>query len=188
MRQGIDVAEASVTDATADSTSVDTLVQRCLPSVQRWAHCKLPRGSRGDFDTTDLVQEAALRLLKRRSLFRPRHQQSVQAYLRRTVLNLVRDEARRIARRPALVDIVEDLPCGQTGPFEITFRHELRARYEEALRTLRPKDQRLIVASIEREHHVNEVARICGLRSPAAAHMAVARAWNRLVQKLSGLK
>ena len=93
-----------------------------------------------------------------------------------------------MARRPALVDITEELPCDQIGPLEITYRHELRDRYEEALRTLRPKDQRLIVASIEREHHVDEIARICGLRSPAAARMAVARAWNRLVQKLSGLK
>jgi len=188
MRQGIDVTVASVADATLDSTSVDVLVQRCLPSVQRWAHRKLPRASRGDFDTTDLVQEAALRMLKRRSLFTPRHAQSVQAYLRRTVLNLVRDEARRLARRPALVDLGEDLPCDQTGPLEITFRHELRARYQEALRTLRPKDQRLVVASIEREHHVTEIARICGLRSPAAARVAVARACNRLVQKLSSLK
>jgi RNA polymerase sigma factor (sigma-70 family) len=188
MRQGIDVAEASATDATMDSTSVDTLVQRCLPSVQRWAHRRLPRTSRGDFDTKDLVQEAALRMLKRRALFRPRHAQSVQAYLRRTVLNLVRDEARRIARRPTLVDIGEELPCDRTGPIEIILRHELRARYEEALRTLRPKDQRLIVASIDREHHVNDIARICGLRTPAAARVAVARACNRLVQKLSSLK
>jgi RNA polymerase sigma-70 factor (ECF subfamily) len=188
MRQGIDVAEVSATDATADSTSVDILVHRCLPSVQRWAHRKVPRASRGDFDTKDLVQEAALRMLKRRSMFRPRHAHSVQAYLRRTVLNLVRDEARRLARRPAIVDLVEDLPCDQTGPLEIIFRHELRARYEEALRTLRPKDQRLIVASIEREHHVNDVARICGLRSPAAARVAVARACNRLMQKLRALK
>jgi RNA polymerase sigma factor (sigma-70 family) len=127
-------------------------------------------------------------MLKRRSLFTPRHAQSVQAYLRRTVLNLVRDEARRLARRPAVVDLGDDLPCQRTGPLEITMRHELRARYEKALRTLRPKDQRLIVASLEREHHVTEVARICGLRSPAAARVAVARACNRLVQKLSGLK
>lgn len=189
MRQEIDVAEASGTDVTAETPSVDVLVQRCLPSVQRWAHRKVPRGSRGDFDTKDLVQEAALRMLKRRSVFRPRHAHSVQAYLRRTVLNLVRDEARRLARRPAIVDLgTEELPCDKTGPIDIIFRHELRARYEAALLTLRPKDQRLIIASIERERHVNEIAQMCGLRSPAAARVAVTRAWNRLVQKLKALK
>jgi RNA polymerase sigma-70 factor (ECF subfamily) len=156
--------------------------------VQRWAHGKLPRGSRGDFDTKDLVQEAALRMLKRRSLFEPRHAHSVQAYLRRTVMNLVRDEARRLARRPESVDLGDELPCDQTGPLEITIQRELRARYEEALRGMRPKDRNLIVASVQEERHVSEIARIFNLPSPAAARMAVTRAINRLMRKLNGMK
>jgi|RhiMethySRZTD1v2_1073278.scaffolds.fasta_scaffold00121_66 RNA polymerase sigma-70 factor, ECF subfamily len=188
MRQDIDDAEAAGTETAPESKSVDILVQHCLPSVQRWAHGKIPRGSRGDFDTKDLVQEAALRMLKRRSLFKPRHAHSVQAYLRRTVLNLVRDEARRLARRPEPVAVCDELPSEQTGPLEITMRQELRARYIEALRTLRAKDQRLIVASIEGERHPSEIARIFGLPSPAAARVAVARACNRLIHKLSALK
>ena len=148
----------------------------------------MPRGSRGDFDSKDLVQEAALRMLKRRSLFEPRHAYSVHAYLRRTVLNLVRDEARRHSRRPQVVAICEDLPCDQTGPLEITLRQERRARYEKALRTLRPKDQRLIAARIEGEQHVNEIARIFGLPSSAAARVAVARALSRLRRNLRGMK
>ncbi len=188
MRQDIDVEEPPATEASPKATSVDTLVQHCLPSVQRWAHGKLPRASRGDFDTKDLVQEAALRMLKRRSLFTPRHAHSVQAYMRRTVLNLVRDEARRLARRPESVAIGEDLQCEQTGPLEIAMRQELRTRYIEALHTLRPKDQRLIVASVEKEEHCTEIARRFGLPSPAAARVAVARACNRLMRKLSSLK
>ena len=182
------VQRIDVEDASAESTSVDTLVQGCLPSMQRWVHGKLPRGSRGDFDTKDLVQEAALRMLKRRSLFTPRHANAVMAYMRRTVLNLIRDEARRLARRPEVVDLGEELPCERTGPLDITIRQELRARYEEALRDLRPKDRRLIVATLEEERHVNEIARVFGLPSPAAARMAVVRALNRLVRKLNGVK
>ena len=184
MRQGIDYGSAGA----AESPSVDNLVQGCLPSVQRWAHGRLPRGSRGDFDTKDLVQEAALRMLKRRALFEPRHAHAVQAYMRRTVMNLVRDEARRLARRPETVDLGDDLPCDQTGPLEITIRRELRARYEDALRTMRPKDRRLIVASMEEERHVSEIARLFGLPSPAAARMAVSRAIRRLVRKLNCVK
>jgi RNA polymerase sigma-70 factor (ECF subfamily) len=187
MRQDVDVLKSSAAE-TADSTSVDTLVQHCLPSVQRWAHGKLPRASRGDFDTKDLVQEAALRMLKRRSLFTPRHAHSVQAYMRRTVLNLVRDEARRLARRPETVAIGDELQSDQSGPLEITMKQELRDRYLAALRTLRLKDQQLIIASIVREQHVHQIARVFGLPSPAAARVAVARACNRLIHKLSGLK
>jgi RNA polymerase sigma factor (sigma-70 family) len=187
MRQGIDVANAS-SDVVVDSMSVDTLVQRCLPSVQQWAHGKLPRGSRGDFDTKDLVQEAALRMLKRRFLFEPRHAHAVQAYMRRTIMNLVRDEARRLARRPECVDVGDEIPCERTGPLEITISNDLRTRYEEALQTLRPKDRQLIVASLEEERHVKEIACMFGLPSPAAARMAVTRAFNRLVRKLKCLK
>lgn len=187
MRQGIDVANAP-SDGVVDSMSVDTLVQRCLPSVQQWAHGKLPRGSRGDFDTKDLVQEAALRMLKRRFLFEPRHAHAVQAYMRRTIMNLVRDEARRLARRPECVDVGDEIPCEQTGPLEITIKEEFRTRYNEALRSMRPKDRDLIVASLEEERHVNEIACIFGLPSPAAARMAVTRAFNRLVRKLKYLK
>ena len=135
MRQGFDVGNAS-SDVVVESMSVDTLVQRCLPSVQQWAHGKLPRGSRGDFDTKDLVQEAALRMLKRRFLFEPRHAHAVQAYMRRTIMNLVRDEASRRtpARRPECVDVGDEIPCDQTGPLEITISNDLRTRYEAALR------------------------------------------------------
>jgi RNA polymerase sigma-70 factor (ECF subfamily) len=188
MRQDIDDDADGSADRAAESQSVDTLVQGCLPSVQRWAHGKLPRGSRGDFDTKDLVQEAALRMLKRRGLFEPKHANAVQAYLRRTIMNLVRDEARRLARRPECVDVGEELPCDKTGPLEITIREELRARYEEALRELRPKDRGLIVASVEDEQPVAEIARVFGLPSAAAARMAVTRAIHRLMRKLNRLK
>jgi DNA-directed RNA polymerase specialized sigma24 family protein len=103
-------------------------------------------------------------------------------------MNLVRDEARRLARRPETVDVGNEIPCEQTGPLDITIRAELRARYEEALRTLRPKDRSLIVASVEEERHVSEIAHIFGMPSPAAARMAVTRAFNRLVRKLNCLK
>ena len=172
MRQGIDVAEASK-DAQADTASVDSLVQAASRRCSDGPTANCPERSRGDFDTKDLVQEAALRMLKRRSRFEPRHAHSVQAYLRRPVLNLVRDEARRLARRPEAVDVGDEFPCDQTGPLEITIRQELRARYEEAVRSLRPKDQRLMKASVEEERHVNDIARVFGLPSPAAARMAV---------------
>jgi hypothetical protein len=53
---------------------------------------------------------------------------------------------------------------------------------------MRPKDRRLIVASVSEERHVSEIARLFGLPSPAAARMAVSRAVNRLMRKLKGLK
>jgi DNA-directed RNA polymerase specialized sigma24 family protein len=56
------------------------------------------------------------------------------------------------------------------------------------LRELRPKDRGLIVASVEDEQPVAEIARVFGLPSAAAARMAVTRAIHRLMRKLNRLK
>ena len=66
--------------ASPDSLSVDVLLQASLRPVQRWAHGRLPRAARSRFDTRDLVQEAALRMLGRRGTFVVRHPGAVEAY------------------------------------------------------------------------------------------------------------
>lgn len=184
MGHATDVANAF---APPDSPSVETLVQRCLPSLERWAHSKLPRAARGGVDTTDLVQEAALRMLKRGPRFQARHPEAVRAYMRQTVRNLIRDEMRRLACRPELVEIREELRCDRAGPLEFTIGQELRARYHAALSGLRLKDRRLLVARVEQGRSVNEIANAFGLPSPAAAHMAITRALNRLADRLNHL-
>ena len=47
MRQGIDVAERAFSDVVVESMSVDSLVQRCLPSVQQWAQRQAAQGLAG---------------------------------------------------------------------------------------------------------------------------------------------
>ena len=86
-----------------DRGAVQALLQRCLPEVRRWAHGRLPAHARDALDTGDLVQEAALRLLKRVDDFEPRHVGAMQAYLKQSIINRIRDEIRRVGRRPAPV-------------------------------------------------------------------------------------
>ena len=175
-------------DPASDSKPVDLLVQNCLPSVQRWAHGKLPRAARGEFDTKDLVQEAALRMLRRSGRFEPRHTQAVHAYMRQTVLNLIRDQARRIARRGEPLELGDEVPCHQTGPLDLAMRAQLHTRYLEALRTLRDKERQILVARIEQEQKAKDIADQFGLPSRDAARMAVGRALKRLMRKLDRLK
>jgi RNA polymerase sigma-70 factor (ECF subfamily) len=52
-----------------DRAAVEALLQRCLPSLKRWAHGRLPPAARGSLDTGDLVQEAALHALRRLDVF-----------------------------------------------------------------------------------------------------------------------
>jgi len=170
--------------ASPDSLSVDVLLQASLRPVQRWAHGRLPPAARSRFDTRDLVQEAALRMLGRRGTFVARHPGAVEAYLRQTVLNVIRDEMRSLARRPQLVELSTDLLCHGTGPLQFAIGQQLRDRYEQALRTLRPKDRGLIVANIDHERGAGEIARAFGLRSRDAARVSLYRALRRLRERL----
>ena len=83
-----------------DRAAVEALLQRCIPQLKRWAHGRLPAAARGSLDTGDLVQETVLHVLRRLDTFEPRHVGAMQAYLRQSVLNRIRDEV-RTDRAPA---------------------------------------------------------------------------------------
>src|SRR2546425_13276549 len=91
-----------------DRGAVEALLQRCLPPLKRWAHGRLPAIARGYCDTNDLVQEAALHLVKRLDVFEPQHVGALQAYLRQSVINRIRDDIRRVTRQPPPVELPDD--------------------------------------------------------------------------------
>ena len=93
-----------------DRGAVEALLQRCLPSLKRWAHGRLPAIARGSLDTEDLVQESAMHVLRRLDVFEPRHVGAMQAYLRQSVINRIRDEVRRIGRQPPPIDAAQRSP------------------------------------------------------------------------------
>ena len=144
--------------------------------------------ARQESDTQDLVQEAALRLLRRGRRFEPRHAYAVQAYMRQIVLNLARDQARRLAHRPEPVELREEFPCREAGPLEFAISQERRAHYEQALRSLTPRDRGLLIARVEKGLKAEDIAYVFGLPSPDAARMALLRAFKRLMHKLSRVR
>ncbi|HEY6361968.1 MAG TPA: sigma-70 family RNA polymerase sigma factor, partial [Vicinamibacterales bacterium] len=101
-----------------DRLAVEALLERCLPSLRRWAHGRLPLAARGSLDTGDLVQETVLHVLRRLDRFEPRHVGAMQAYLRQSVINRIRDEVRRVSRQPAPVELSEEPPSERTSPLE----------------------------------------------------------------------
>jgi RNA polymerase sigma factor (sigma-70 family) len=144
----------------------------------------LPLAARGSLDTEDLVQESALHVLRRLDVFEPRHVGAMQAYLRQSVINRIRDEVRRIGRRPSPVEFPEDFPSDRTSPLEIAIQTEAYDRYRDALKGLRLRDRELIVARIEIQWSLPEIAARFGIRTVDAARMAVGRAVRRLVRRL----
>jgi RNA polymerase sigma-70 factor, ECF subfamily len=167
-----------------DRAAVEALLQRCLPSLRRWAHGRLPAAARGSFDTEDIVQDAALHALRRLDVFEPRHVGAMQAYLRASVINRIRDEVRRIGRRPPPVELPEDHAAEGTSQLELAIQSQAYERYRQALMTLTARERELIVARIEIQWSLAEISQHFGMRTVDAARMAVTRAVKKLTQSL----
>jgi len=171
-----------------DRLAVEALLQRCLPGLRRWAHGRLPAAARGSLDTSDLVQETVLHVLRRLDHFEPRHVGAMQAYLRQSVINRIRDEVRKVTRHPTPVELPMDLVSDHTSPLEIAVQSEAYQQYREALGGLGVRDRELVVARIEAQWSVAEIAKRFEMSTPDAARMAVGRAIKRLTTKLHGKK
>lgn len=169
----------------AGRPATEALLTNCLSSLRRWAHGRVPQAARGRFDTRDFVQEAAIRTLARLDVFEPRHPAALEAYMRRAVLNLVRDEARRLARRPVSTEVPEDLPSPTPRPLDTVLQNEADECHRRAFRQLTPKDRRLILARVYYERSSADIAREFELPSVDAARMAVARALTRLRHQIA---
>jgi RNA polymerase sigma factor (sigma-70 family) len=176
---------AAAPDDRSKRLMTETLIQKCLPALNRWAHGRLPAAARGRLDTRDLVQEAVLHLIARSQSFEPTTAEAALAYLRKTVLNLVRDEARRLARRPATSELTEDAAEVVESPLDALIQRETFVHYRRALHHLKPRDRRLIVASLEYDWSVQEIAARLSITSVAAARVALARALQRLGKQLA---
>jgi RNA polymerase sigma factor (sigma-70 family) len=170
---------------TGDFDATDALLQRCLPPLKRWAHGRLPSAARGALDTDDIVQNVALHMLQRLDQFEPRHVGAMQAYLRQSVINRIRDEVRRIGRQPPPIELPDDAPSDRESPLETAIQAEEYERYRDAMTHLKSRDRELMVARIELQWSYAETAHRFDFPTIDAARMAVSRALRRLAKQLS---
>lgn len=168
-----------------DNPARDALVRRFLPLLRQWAHGRLPRAARDLHETEDLVQLALMRALKQIHSFESEGPGSFLAYLRQILLNQVRDEVRRLMRRPESSEIDPELADTELpSPVEQLVGHERLRAYEAALASLPKRQQGLIVMRLEFGMSYPEIAAEVA-SSPDAVRVMVARA---LVQLASALK
>ena len=98
--------------------ALDRLFTRQLPALRRWARGRLPRQMRDLQDTEDLVQDTAIKAMRRLSSFVSRHPGALQAYLRQAVANRIRDEIRRSGRSPEIEELKDDARAHAASPLD----------------------------------------------------------------------
>ncbi len=168
-----------------DKSALDRLLRRFLPLLTRWASGRLPRGARDLSDTEDLVQETIISALRHIDHIEIRGEGALQAYLRRAVLNRIRDELRRHGRRGPAETLDENVRATEDSPLEIAIGNEALERYEAALSRLSAGDREAVIARIELGQTYAEIASALGKPSTEAARMAVNRALARLARLMT---
>jgi RNA polymerase sigma factor (sigma-70 family) len=163
-----------------EDSAVDSLFQRYMPVLRRWARGRLPSYRRDISETEDLVQVTFLRALNRLDAFDSERPGAFLAYLRTILLNLVREELRRSSRRPESVSIMESLPAQQLSLVERAIGQERMEAYEKALAQLPELKRNAVILRVEFGMSFEEIAVELERPSANAARMTVSRALDDL--------
>lgn len=168
-----------------DEAARNELCARFVPRLQRWAHRRLPASARGALETVDLVQDTFIQVLRRLDTFEPRHAGAFQGYLRRTLLNRIRDEIRRVQHRGVAQALDTASPGSDPSPLEQAIGQQTLERYEAALERLKDADREAVIMRAELGFSYAEIMEALDKPSIAATYMAVSRALVRLAEEMS---
>jgi RNA polymerase sigma factor (sigma-70 family) len=131
-----------------------------------------------------VVQDVVVRALARLDRFEHRTVDGLQAYLRQSVRNRIKDEIRQVTRRGVPEELPDSLQDDAYSPLEELILKERSERYLTALRSLRPEDRLAIIFRLEHRRSFEVIAEKLGKSTPDAARMAVSRALKRLAEAL----
>jgi RNA polymerase sigma factor (sigma-70 family) len=163
-----------------DRAALDRLFTRVLRRIRRWAHGRLSKGARTAADTADVVQDATLGVWRRIDTIELNRPGDLEAYIRESVQNRIRDQARRLARTPERGELHSDIPLKAPSPLEEAVNREFFTRYATAIAKLSQEERELIVARFELGYSYRQIAALLKKPSPAAARMMV----NRIIARL----
>ena len=166
-----------------DRQALDRLFERYGPELRRLAHGR--REARQRLDTPDLVQDTLLQTFLHLDQFDDRGDGALRAYMRQVLVNRIRDEYRRAARRQLPAPLPSDARAPGPSPLESAIGAEALGRYDDALAALAAADRELVIARVELGLSFPEIAVATGRPSANAARMAVVRALVRLSEALA---
>ena len=111
-----------------DESALESLFARYAAPLRRWARGRLPRWARDVADTPDLVQDVLLQTFKRLGQFDPRTEDALQAYLRQALMNRLRNELRRVSRKPIPAVLDSGVVDDAQSPLDAAINRQVSSR------------------------------------------------------------
>jgi len=161
--------------------AVEELFTLELPRLRRWARRAVPTSAQQRGTADDLIQEVLIKALRGLRHFSPRDGASFQAYLRRALVNIVRDELRAVARAPLIMPLDELERSYTPSQLDRAIGRQAYARYRAALARLTPRARQAVVARLEHGASYQKVAGRIGCPNALAARAVVGRAVDRII-------
>jgi RNA polymerase sigma-70 factor (ECF subfamily) len=158
-----------------DPAAKERLAAKYLGPLRRFAHGQLPDNARDLMDTDDLVQVTVVRALDKVHTIEPERKGGFFAYLRKILINQVRDEIRRSSRRTRASRLIETIQSGAPSPLDQAIEREFFESYESALSRLSARQREALTLRIEHGLSYQQVADAIGCPSANAARMVVSR-------------
>jgi RNA polymerase sigma factor (sigma-70 family) len=162
------------------------LVARYGPDLYRWTRARLNGAVRDSIDADDLVQRALHRGISSLPRIEIRGDEAFLRYLKKIVLNEIRDEARRVRRRPRWEELTDDLPAQGPSALDRIIRIEEMERFRSALSALPAAQRQAVVLRFECGLRHKEIASIIGTPTANAARAVLGRGLARLARTLQG--
>lgn len=171
-----------------DLAARDVLMRRYLPILTGWARGRLPSYARDLAQTDDLVQDTLRAALNHLDEFELRREGAFLAYLRRSLLNRVRDEIRRVRRGPLREAMDDGVADKRRSVVEEAIGRETLERYEAALGELSEEQREAVILRLEFGYTYPQIAAAMGKPTANAARMVVARALVRIVEAMNAFR
>ena len=168
-----------------DEDALQALLQRSYLALRRWAHGRLPKFARDLLDTDDLVQITLLNSLNKIATFDAQRPGAFLGYLRRALVNKIRDELRRLQSRSPPQTLPEEQAASGRSPLEQAMGREVWEEYERALLELTEAQREAVILRVELEAEYSDIAEAIGSPSANAARMTVVRGLTKLAEKMS---
>src|SRR5262249_53004277 len=129
-------------------------------------------------------QVTLIRSLSHLDEFDVRGEGAFLAYLRRSLLNAIRDEIRRSRRRPTRQGLDGEIADHGRSAVEEAIGREALERYEMALAELSEEQRAAVILKLEFGMTNPELANAMGKPTPNAARMVVTRALIRIAEAM----